>query len=127
MFYLRADHLRRRSETMGEPVSSVKQYFDTLPQRFQAAASKGVKAVFQFELSGDTGGTYNVEVNDGTMKVGEGPSATPSATIKMSADDYVKLVNGKLSGIMAFTTGKMKVSGNVMLAQKMAQIFPPSK
>jgi putative sterol carrier protein len=112
---------------MPEAVSSVKQYFDTLPQRFQPAAAKGVKAVFQFELSGDAGGTYNVVVEDGTMKVNEGPSPAPSAVIKMTAEDYVKMANGKLNGIMAFTTGKLKVTGNVMLAQKMASIFPAGK
>ena len=39
----------------GQQVSSVKQYFDTLNERFIASAAKGVKATFQFELSGDGG------------------------------------------------------------------------
>ena len=37
----------------------------------------------------------------------------------MSGDDYVQMVNGKLIGTMAFMKGKLKVTGNVMLAQKM--------
>ena len=35
--------------------------------------------------------------------------------------------NGKLSGTMAFMRGKLKVTGKVMLAQKMQNIFPPAK
>jgi putative sterol carrier protein len=108
-------------------VSSVKDYFDTLPQRFVPTAAKGVNAVFQFELSGDDGGTYHVTVEDGSMKIGEGPSSNPSATIKMTSKDYVDMVNGKLSGTMAFMKGKLKVTGNVLLAQKMQSIFPPHK
>jgi len=108
-------------------VTTVKEYFDTLPQRFVANAAKGVKATFQFELSGDGGGTYHVVVDDGTMQVVEGASPTPNATIKMSGNDYVKMVNGKLSGTMAFMKGQMKVTGNVLLAQKMQSIFPPNK
>ncbi len=108
-------------------VNNVREYFDTLPNRFQATAAKGVNATFQFELSGAEGGTYHVVVDDGTMSVVEGPSATPSATIKMTGEDYVKMVNGKLNGAMAFMKGQMKVTGNVMLAQKMQNIFPPSK
>jgi putative sterol carrier protein len=108
-------------------VSSVKEYFDTLPQRFVASASKGVNAVFQFELSGDGGGTYHVNVKDGAMEIVEGPHTTPSATIQMSADNYVKMVNGDLSGAMAYMKGQMKVKGNVLMAQKMQGIFPPSK
>ena len=108
-------------------VNSVQNYFETLPQRFVPSAAKGVNAVLQFELAGDGGGTYHVKVDDGTMTIVEGPSDAPSATIKMKAEDYVKMVNGQLSGTMAFMKGQMKVTGNVMLAQKMQAIFPPHK
>src|SRR4051794_17391278 len=97
-----------------QTVTSVKNYFETLPNRFVPTAAKGVSAVFQFELAGSDGGTYHVTVNDGTMAVSEGPSPSPSATIKMTSDDYVKMVNGELSGTMAFVRGKLKVTGNVM-------------
>ena len=105
-------------------VSTVKEYFETLPARFVAKAAKGLKAVFQFELGGDGGGTYHVTVDDGTMAVAEGPSPTPSATLRMSAENYVKMANGELNGAMAFMKGQLKVTGNVMLAQKMQAIFP---
>ena len=32
---------------MSRTMSSVNEYYETLPQRFQAPASKGVEAVFQ--------------------------------------------------------------------------------
>jgi putative sterol carrier protein len=108
-------------------VSTVKEYFDTLADRFVASAAKGVSAVFQFELAGEGGGTYHVTVKDGTMEVAEGPAASPSTTIKMAAPDYVQMVNGDLGGTMAFMKGKLKVSGNLMLAQKMQAFLPPKK
>jgi putative sterol carrier protein len=110
-----------------EQVTSVKNYFDTLSQRFKPEAAKGVHAVFQFELSGDGGGTYHVKVDDGQMAVGEGAAPTANATIKMKGEDYVKMVNGKLSGTMAFLKGQMKIAGDMILAQKMQQLFPPNK
>ena len=110
-----------------QQVTSVKDYFDTLPQRFQPAAAKGVRAVFQFELSGDDGGTYHVKVDDGSIAIGEGPAPSANATIKMKGEDYVKMVTGKLSGTMAFLKGQMKIAGDMILAQKMQQIFPPNK
>jgi putative sterol carrier protein len=108
-------------------VSTVKEYFDTLPNRFVPNAAKGVKAVFQFELAGDGGGTYHVTVDDGVMAVAEGAVPAPSATLKMTAENYVKMANGQLNGAMAFMSGKLKVTGNVMLAQKMQAIFPQGK
>jgi putative sterol carrier protein len=112
---------------MSIQVSSVKEYFDTLPQRFVASAAKGINAIFQFELAGDGGGTYHVTVNDGTFAVAEGAAPSPSATLKITADNYVKMVNGQLNGAMAFMKGLLKVTGNVLLAQKMQAIFPPAK
>lgn len=108
-------------------VSNVKEYFDTLPTRFVASAAKGVNAVFQFELSGDGGGTYYVSVEDGTMSVHEGSAPQPSTTLKMTAENYVKMANGELNGAMAYMKGQLKVSGNVLLAQKMQAIFPQGK
>jgi putative sterol carrier protein len=110
-----------------EQVTSVKNYFETLPKRFVPDAAKGVHATFQFELSGDNGGTYHVKVEDGSIAVGEGPAPTANATIKMKGDDYVKMVNGQLSGTMAFLKGQMKIAGDMMLAQKMQKLFPPNK
>jgi len=108
-------------------VSTVKEYFDTLPARFVPTAAKGLNAIFQFELSGEGGGTYHVTVTDGTMHVEEGPVPTPSAVLKMSGENYVKMANGELNGAMAFMKGQLKVTGNVMLAQKMQAIFPQGK
>jgi putative sterol carrier protein len=112
---------------MAGQVTSVKHYFETLPERFVASAAKGVKAIYQFDLAGEGGGTYHVTIDDGTMQVAEGPAASPNTTIKMTADDYVQMVNGKLSGTMAFMKGKLKVTGNVLLAQKMQSFLPPAK
>jgi putative sterol carrier protein len=108
-------------------VSTVKEYFDTLDARFVASAAKGLDAVFQFDLAGEGGGTYHVTVRNGAMTVAEGPAASPSATLKMSADAYVKMANGELNGAMAFMKGQLKVTGNVLLAQRMQAIFPQGR
>ena len=105
-------------------ITNVKEYFDTLDQRFDADAAKGVTASFQFELGGDNGGTYCVQVTDGQMEIMEGANDDPTFTLKMNADDYIKMAHGKLNGAMAFMTGKMKISGDRSLAQAMKKIFP---
>jgi putative sterol carrier protein len=110
-----------------EQVTSVKNYFDTLPQRFKPEAAKGVKATYQFELSAPDAATYHVNVDDGKLTIVEGPAATANATIKMKGEDYVKMANGKLSGTMAFLKGQMKIAGDMMAARKMEQLFPPTK
>ena len=109
---------------MSFKVSTVKEYFDTLGDRFVADKSKGINAVYQFELSGDQGGTYHVVVNDGSMSVEEGAHDKPTTTLKMEGSDYVKMTNGELKGQVAYMTGKMKISGSIPMAMKMKNIFP---
>ena len=108
-------------------ITTVKEYFDTLDQRFDYGASKGVKACFQFELTGDGGGIYCVNVDDGTMSIAEGGNDAASITITISAEHYLKMAHGKLNGQMAVMTGKMKVKGNMGLAMKMKKLFPVVK
>lgn len=112
---------------MSIQVSSVKDYFDRLGERFVASAAKGLNATFQFELSGEGGGTYHVVVADGGFTVHEGAHASPTSTLKMDAAKYIDMVNGKINGTMAFMKGWLKVGGNVMMAQKMQAVFPQSK
>jgi putative sterol carrier protein len=109
----------------GHMVTTVQEYFETLPRRFRGEAADGVRAVFQFELSGPGGGTYSVTVDGRSLAVAAAPHASPTVTLKMAAEDYVKLANGKLNGHWAYVTGKMKVAGDMMTAMKMQSLFPP--
>ena len=105
-------------------VSSVQEYFDTLDKRFNADGAKGVNATFQFELSGDEGGNYHVSVEGDNMSVNTGDHDAPDTTIKMTGENYVKMVNGDLNGQMAYMSGKLKIKGSIPLAMKMKNIFP---
>jgi len=107
-------------------ISSVKEYFDTLDERFVSEGAQGVTCVFQYEISGDEGDTFHVNVNDGSMEVVQGAHEAPTATIRMKDQDFVNMVNGKLKGQVAFMTGKLKVAGNIPMATKMQKIFPPN-
>lgn len=114
-----------RAQASSAPkITSVAEYFATLEQRFVPAASRGLDAVFQWEIAGDDGGTYHAVVKDGTMRLQEGRHPEPTVTIAIPAADYVKLVNGELDGARTFTTGSGKVSGKIRMAMKMRSIFP---
>jgi len=106
-------------------VASCKEYFDTLQERFIAEEAKGVDATYVYELEGAGGGTWTVKVTDGALAVTEGATPNPTVTYKMKADQYVDMVNGDLNGTKAFLTRKLKVSGNIPLAQKMNKFLPP--
>ncbi|MGB8683321.1 MAG: SCP2 sterol-binding domain-containing protein [Candidatus Binatus sp.] len=100
-----------------------KEIFAAMPGRFNKDAAKGLNATYQFDLSGDNGGKWNVVINNETCTVNEGPAASPSITISMTAQDYVDMTTGKLNGQVAFMSGKLRIAGDMGLALRMQSLF----
>jgi putative sterol carrier protein len=105
-------------------VSSAEEYFDTLDTRFAPDGSKGIDAVFQWKLSGSRDIARYAVVKNGTMELHNGEHGSPTVTIAMDADDYVRMVNREIDGALAFTTGRAKLKGSIPMAMKMRAIFP---
>lgn len=83
---------------------------------------KSIGAVIQFEISGDAGGSWVMNCqNGGTVVAGKDDSA--KVTISMTDADFVKMIEGELSGQMAFLTGKLKVKGDMGTALKLGSIL----
>jgi len=87
------------------------------------AKTKGMNAVYQFELSGDNGGIFHVNVDDGNVVLEEAAHSTPNITISMTADDFNNMLDGKLNATSAFMAGKLKVKGDMSLAMKLQSIL----
>jgi len=105
-------------------IASVAEYFATLDRRFVPSATRGLDAVFQWEITGEGGATVHAVIKDGTMRLQEGRHPEPTVTVAIPAEDYLKVINGETNDARAFTTGPGKVSGKLRLAAKMRSIFP---
>lgn len=103
--------------------TNVREIFARISEVFNADAARGVDAVFQFEITGDGGGVWNVIIKDGTCNVQEGAGDSPTVTMTMSTDTWLGIVNRQLNGIQAFMSGKLKVRGDMMLAQRYQNLF----
>jgi putative sterol carrier protein len=103
--------------------ASCKEAFDTASSRFKKEAAKGLNAAYQFDLSGDGGGKWNIAIKDEQCEVKEGQASSPNITLTMAAKDYLDMINGKLNGQMAFMTGKLKISGDMGLALRLQSLF----
>ena len=98
---------------------SIAELFNSMPGRLQADKAAGVNMSILFDLSGDGGGQYFVDLKDGKLDVTEGAAAAaPSATVKMAADDFKAMSSGSLNPMMAFMTGKIKVDGDLNSVMK---------
>ena len=102
---------------------TVKDTFDGMASRFRADKAAGVNAAIQYDITGDQGGTWHAVIKDGTCTVSPGPAANPNLTLTMSSQDWLDMVAGKLSGQMAFMSGKLKLKGDMGLAMKVGGLF----
>jgi putative sterol carrier protein len=104
-------------------MATVKETFEAMPERFRSDKAAGVNAVIQYDIAGDQGGTWHAVIKDGACSVQSGPAPSPNLTLNMSAQDWLDMIAGKLSGQMAFMSGKLKVKGDMGLAMKLGSIF----
>ena len=104
----------------------IKQLFnETLPAALtkNAEEAKTIGAKFQLNIGGPTGGEWNIDVT------ASGPACKPGTgdadcTISITDEDFQKLVeNPQANGMQLFFSGKLKVSGNQMLAMKLQKLF----
>ena len=62
-------------------------------------------------------------VKEGTCEVNEGSHSSPTTTIKMGDNDFVNLITGELNAMSAFTSGKLRVEGDLMKSQLIEKLF----
>ncbi|XP_025215644.1 hydroxysteroid dehydrogenase-like protein 2 isoform X2 [Theropithecus gelada] len=85
---------------------------------------KATQAIYLFELSGEDGGTWFLDLKSKGGNVGYGePSDQADVVMSMSTDDFVKMFSGKLKPTMAFMSGKLKIKGNMALAIKLEKLM----
>jgi SCP-2 sterol transfer family protein len=114
-----------RERYLSQTIMTPKEYFEKLPESLKGKGDKitSINAIYQFDIKGPSGGTWTVDLTTPGGKVSEGASANPNCTVTMEDENFVKLVSGQLNPQMAFMTGKLKVTGNMGLALKLATII----
>ncbi len=102
---------------------TVKDLMERMPKAFLPEKAVGVDAVIQYHLTGEEGGDWVVTIRDGQCTVEEGTAENPRLTLTADAQDYKDVILGKLDGMKAFMTGKLRLSGDLNLAMKLTNFF----
>lgn len=96
-----------------------------LPAKIAAmgdAAKSAVNAVFVFKITGEGGGAWTLDAKN-NVGVREGAEDGADCTLELSADDWKTISENPGAATQLFFTGKLKVSGNPMLATKLQKIL----
>jgi putative sterol carrier protein len=102
---------------------TVKDTFEAMSGRFRPERAQGLKAVIQYDITGPGGCTYHVDIGEGQCAIREGGAPQPNLTLTMSAQDWLDMLGGKLSGQVAFMSGKLKHKGDMSLLMRLPGLF----
>ena len=97
--------------------------FSRLPDALNATNAAGVNATIQF----NTSTPRYVTVKDGAAAVHEGTASDYTVAVTMADAALVSMLSGQLDGMTAFMTGKLKIDGDLMFAQRIVTLFDASK
>lgn len=78
-----------------------------------------VGGVFQFDVGGDGGGSWVVDLKNGSGGVTTGPASEPDCVISVDQEDLAGIFTGQVDPQTAFLMGRIKVTGNFMLATQL--------
>ncbi len=92
---------------------------EILEERLEAALPqlRSLNAAVKFDLGAD--GSYVVDARAGQPSLSQDADGDADCTIRISGDNLIKLLNGKLDPMLAYTMGKIKVSGSMGIAMKL--------
>lgn len=92
---------------------------ESLQERLSAAMPRlgGLGAIIAFDFGAD--GKYVVDARGAVAKLAD-DDADPACTIKATGATMLKLLDGSLDPMLAYTLGKLKISGSMGVAMKLA-------
>jgi putative sterol carrier protein len=100
------------------------QIFDYMAGRFQPERAGNQSAVIGWDITSPEGThSYQFNVADGACTVVQGNPEPARVTLGMALPDFLRFLTGKLDGMQAFMTGKLKLTGDMMFAQSMQAWF----
>jgi putative sterol carrier protein len=117
-------------DVIGETIHSVgteatlDRIFKGFEERFRPEKAEGVEADVQFMIKDDKEEHgYVVAIHGGACTASRATSDDPKTTLSLKLVPFVKLVTGQADGMKLFMTRKLKISGDMMFAQRVMTFF----
>lgn len=102
---------------------TVSELFEALSSRFNTSAAAGLTRTLQWNITDEDPGVWAFEIIDGVGRLIPGGVDKPDTTFTTKAATWIAIAEGRQDAMKAFMTGKLKVSGDMMLAMKVPNLF----
>jgi hypothetical protein len=90
--------------------TTAREIIASLPTRFRAEKAENYETLIHYDISGEQGGKFTIEIKAGKCKVTEGWYGEPKCLISLSDTLYADLELGKQNPQNAFMTGAIQMS-----------------
>lgn len=121
-----ADELSSVPQAVGTTPGSVEELLDGVKLLLSETLVKQVEASFQFNISSEDGQhrSYYVDLSKGSGTAGAGSFCQePDVTLSMSDSDLLAMFQGMLRPFAAYTSGRLKIQGDVKTAMKLEELI----
>jgi putative sterol carrier protein len=111
---------------MAEMPKDASDLFDNkLPAQLAANPdkAKAVGAKYAFKITGEGGGEWTVDLAGAVPSVKQGIDGPANCTIEVAHEDFKNMLSNPAAGMQLFFAGKLRVTGDMMLATKLQQLF----
>ena len=103
---------------------SLDEIFQGMQSSFQPDRASGVDATIQWLINdGGEEQPYAVTIKDGALSWEQGQAESPTVTLSTDRESFTALMTGKAQGPALYMAGKLRIQGDLMLAQRMGSFF----
>jgi len=105
---------------------SAQELFNTqVPEALKAHPDKAkeIGAVYLFKITGDDGGTWTVDLAGSPPTCTSGDKGNAQCTIEVAHADFKSMLQNPALGMQLYFQGKLRVTGDPMLATKLQKLF----
>ncbi len=94
---------------------SFEQLFEKLKNQFKDTNINEIdgKLAYQFNVTGDDAGVFYIEIKDKKVSIEPYDYHDRDVLFSISGENLLKLIEGNLDPVAAYTLGKLKVEGDI--------------
>jgi|SRR5258705_6952416 hypothetical protein len=89
--------------------------------------AKEVNAIYGFKVTGDNGGEWTVDLVSDPPTCVPGDTGKAQCAIEIASEDFMSMLGNPQLGMQLYFQGKLKVTGDPMLATKLQKLFEMAK
>lgn len=102
---------------------SLETFMMIMPMGFNSERAGDMRAVLQFNFSGEVDGSCHFKIENGKIEAKEGASEKPDLTIESPFEVWMDVITGKADGQQMFMQQEYKAVGDLSLLMGMNDLF----